>query len=338
MDQVGQHYPAFWPRFLTWMTDWRGGWHHQWCLQRQKKKKEEDPQPQLRTQRIDLWQKRSALKGVKEWRVELKQPVCRHVLNSEKIKCVREKTCKGRRPLFTPRCHISRWQWPRVTSLGEKGANYSLRCLIIWEFSAIVSERLLKKNHEKTGARQPGCVYLSSQPEVWVLLQAAALLAQPPIHRCSSWGPSPETRVAASLWMSCFQRPSHWWVYHLNRGSNSPLRNLVIWAAAGFQLSIFFKKDEFWITDDSGLKVRFLYFLLFMFQSEETESNVKYSEALTVLQCGLRHALSFEQSFRLVHRRTVGDRGLVAVGMSLRGVRLFRHRVIWEKAKLEKAF
>lgn len=105
VDQVGQHYPAFWPRFLTWMTDWRGGWHHQWCLQRQKKKKEEDPQPQLRTQRIDLWQKRSALKGVKEWRVELKQPVCRHVLNSEKIKCVREKTCKGRRPLFTPRCH-----------------------------------------------------------------------------------------------------------------------------------------------------------------------------------------------------------------------------------------
>lgn len=149
MDQVGQHYPAFWPRFLTWMTDWRGGWHHQWCLQRQKKKKEEDPQPQLRTQRIDLWQKRSALKGVKEWRVELKQPVCRHVLNSEKIKCVREKTCKGRRPLFTPRCHISRWQWPRVTSLGEKGANYSLRCLIIWEFSAIVSERLLKKIMKK---------------------------------------------------------------------------------------------------------------------------------------------------------------------------------------------
>lgn len=149
MDQVGQHYPAFWPRFLTWMTDWRGGWHHQWCLQRQKKKKEEDPQPQLRTQRIDLWQKRSALKGVKEWRVELKQPVCRHVLNNEKIKCVREKTCKGRRPLFTPRCHISRWQWPRVTSLGEKGANYSLRCLIIWEFSAIVSERLLKKSMKK---------------------------------------------------------------------------------------------------------------------------------------------------------------------------------------------
>lgn len=238
VDQVGQHYPAFWPRFLTWMTDWRGGWHHQWCLQRQKKKKEEDPQPQLRTQRIDLWQKRSALKSVKEWRVELKQQVCRRVPNSEKIKCMREKTCKGRRLLFTPTYHltISRWQWTHVTSLGWKtGANYGLRRLIIWEFSAIVSERLQKK---WKGARQPGCVYLSSQPEswVWVLLQAAALLAQPPIHRCSSWGPSPETPVSASLWMRCFQWPSHWWVYHLNRGSNRPLRNLVIWAAAGFQL------------------------------------------------------------------------------------------------------